>query len=120
MHRRTGILSLLTGSALKWYWQVLEDMADVYDFGYFSLKRKMTRAFSTAESDYVTIKDLMERRQGYNESLDDYIPAMHNLNFKMRNKTPESESILKENLNTQPGAYLVVFPINSLAEFRKK
>jgi len=31
--------ALLTVPALKWYWQILENKANVYDFGYFSLTR---------------------------------------------------------------------------------
>ncbi|XP_052858196.1 uncharacterized protein LOC128265978 [Drosophila gunungcola] len=82
----------------------------------------MTRAFSTSENDYVTIKELMERRQGYNESLEDYISAMHNLQFKLRNKIPESNlvEILKENLNSQMGAFLLASSISTLAELKRE
>lgn len=57
------------------------------------MTREMTRVFSVAENAYVTIKDLVGRHQGFNESLDDYISAMHNLYFKMRNIIPESDLV---------------------------
>jgi len=42
---------LLAGAATKWYWQLMEDKAEDYDFDYYSLTQEMRRAFSTTESD---------------------------------------------------------------------
>jgi len=63
---------LLAGVATKWYWQLMEDKAENYDFDYYSLTQKMRRAFSTTGSDLMKVKELMERKQG------------HNLHFKLK------------------------------------
>jgi len=34
---------LLEGAATKWYWQLMEDKAEVYDFDYYSLTQKIRR-----------------------------------------------------------------------------
>jgi len=48
------VFESFTFPTLKWYWQVLEDKADVKDFGCISQTREMTMAISAAESDYAT------------------------------------------------------------------
>jgi len=53
---------LLEGAATKWYWQLMEDKAEVYDFDYYSLTQKIRRAFST------TGRDFMKSRSKWNAS----------------------------------------------------
>jgi len=55
---------LLAGAATKWYWQLMEDKAEDYDFDYHSLTQEMRRAFSTTGSDLMKVKEFMERKQG--------------------------------------------------------
>lgn len=54
----------------------------------------------------MTIKELIEWRQGYNKSFDDFMEAMRSLQFKLKSKILEDNfvGILKENLNSQMGA----------------
>lgn len=65
----TDFHCLVTGSALKWYWQVLEDHADDPEFGYFELKAELLSHFKTAESDYEVIREIMERKQSPKKAL---------------------------------------------------
>lgn len=92
---------LVTGNALKWYWQIVEDHADDQSFGYFELKAELLSHFKTAESDYEIIREIMERKQMPHETFDDFYSDVHNLTFRLRQKIPEKElvGILKANLN---------------------
>jgi len=42
---------LLAGAATNWYWQLIEDKTEDYDFNYYSLTQEMERPFSTTGSD---------------------------------------------------------------------
>ncbi|KAH8351722.1 hypothetical protein KR084_005477 [Drosophila pseudotakahashii] len=114
--------SLLVGAASKWYWQLMEDRADDYNFDYYSLTTEMKRAFSSSGSDLMKIKELMERRQGQNESFSDYVSDMHNLHFRLQNKLEEDKfvELIKDNLNAQMGSLLLTSPIRSLADLNKE
>lgn len=59
----TDFQCLVTGQALKWYWQVLEDHADDSNFGYFGLKTELIAQFRSAESDYEVIREIREIKQ---------------------------------------------------------
>jgi len=113
---------LLAGAATKWYWQLMEDKAEDYDFDYYSLTQEMRRAFSTTGSDLMKVKELMERKQGPHETFSDYVSDMHNLHFKLKHKIAEDEfvELLKDNMNSQMGGLLLTSPITSLAELKRE
>jgi len=69
--------SLLEGASTKWYWQLMEDRAEDYDFDYYTLTYVMKRAISTTESDLMKVKEIMDS---------DYVFDMHNLHFKLKHK----------------------------------
>jgi len=52
---------LLAGAANKWYWQLMEDKAEDYDFDYYLLTQEMERAFSTTGKDLMKVIELMKR-----------------------------------------------------------
>jgi len=54
---------LLAGAATKWYWQLMEDKVEDYDFNYYSFTQEMRQAFFTTGSDLMKVKELMERKQ---------------------------------------------------------
>jgi len=85
---------LLAGAATKWYWQLMEDKAEDYDFDYYSLTQEMERAFSTTESGLMKVEELMERKQGQHETFSDYVSYMNNVHFKLKHKS------LKMNLSS--------------------
>jgi len=85
---------LLTGATPKWYWQLMEDKAEDYDFDYYSLTQEMERAFSTTESGLMKVEELMERKQGQHETFSDYVSYMNNVHFKLKHKS------LKMNLSS--------------------
>jgi len=103
---------LLAGAATKWYWQLMEDKAEDYDFDYYSLTQEMERAFSTTGSDLMKVKELMERKQGQHETFSDYVSDMHNLHFKLKHKIGDDEfvELLKDNMNSQMGGLLLTSP----------
>jgi len=113
---------LLAGAATKWYWQLMEDKAEDYDFDYYSLTQEMERAFSTTGSDLMKVKELMERKQGQHETISDYVSDMHNLHIKLKHKIDEDEfvELLKDNMNSRMGGLLLTSPLTSLAEFKKE
>jgi len=105
---------LLAGEATKWYWQLMEDKAEDYDFDYYSLTQEMERAFYTTGSDLMKVKELMERKQGQHETFSDYVSDMHNLHFKLKHKIDEDEfvELLKDNMNSR-------IPINFVSGVQK-
>jgi len=113
---------LLTGAANKWYWQLMEDQAEDYDFDYYSLTQEMKRAFSTTGSDIMKVKELMERKQGQPKTFSEYVSNMHNLYFKLKRKIAEDISVelLKDNMKSQMGGLLLTSPLTSLAEFKRE
>lgn len=52
---------LVTGQALKWYWQIMEDHAEDNSFDYHALKAELLAQFRAAETDYEVIREIMER-----------------------------------------------------------
>jgi len=113
---------LLAGAATKWYWQLMEDKTEDYDFEYYSLTQEMDRAFSTTGSDLMKVKELMERKQGQYETFSDYVSDMHNLHFKLTQKMDEDEfvELSKDNMSSQMGGLLLTSPITSLTEFKSE
>jgi len=100
---------LLAGAATKWYWQLMEDKAEDYDFDYYSPGNEtleIRRAFSTVGSDLMKAKELMERKQGPH-AFRDYVSDMHNSHFKLKHKIAEDEFVefLKDNMNSQMGCF---------------
>jgi len=104
---------LLEGAPTKWYWQLVEDKVEGYDFDYYSLTQEMRRAFSTTGSDLMKVKELMERKQGPHETFSDYVSDMNNMHFKFKHKINEDEfvELLKDNMNSQMGGLLLTSPI---------
>jgi len=113
---------LLAGAATKWYWQLMENKAEDYDFDYYSLTQEMERAFSTTGSDLMKVKELMERKQGQHKTFSDYVSDMHNLHFKLKQKINEDEiaELLKDNMNSQMGGLLLRSPLTLLSEFKRE
>lgn len=116
----TDFHCMVTGSALKWYWQVLEDHADEPDFGYFELKAELLNHFKTAESDYEIIREIMERKQLPQESFEDFYSEVHNLTFRLRKRIPEQElvSIIRSNLKPYLSNLTFASKISTLAELK--
>jgi len=93
---------LLAGAATKWYWQLMKDKAEDYDFDYYLLTQEMERAFHITGNDLIKVKQLMERKQGPHETFSNYVSDMHNLHFKLKYKIAEDEfvELLKDNMNS--------------------
>jgi len=111
---------LLAAAATKWYWQLMEDKAEDYDFDYYSLTQEMRRAFSTTGSDLMKVKELMERKQRLHETLSDCVSDMHNLHFKHKIAEDEFVELLKDNMNSQMKGLVLTSPITSLAELKEE
>jgi len=113
---------LLASAATKWYWELMKDKAEDYDFDYYSLTQEMGRAFSATGSDLMKVKELMERKRGQHETFSDYVSDMHNLHFKLKHNIDEVEfvELLKDNMNSQMGGLLLTSPLTSLAEFKRE
>jgi len=93
---------LLAGAATKWYWQLMKDKAEDYDFDYYLLTQEMERAFHITGNDLIKVKQLMERKQRPHETFSNYVSDMHNLHFKLKYKIAEDEfvELLKDNMNS--------------------
>uniref|UniRef100_A0A1B0A7L5 Retrotrans_gag domain-containing protein n=1 Tax=Glossina pallidipes TaxID=7398 RepID=A0A1B0A7L5_GLOPL len=93
---------LVTGPADIWYWQLLEDREEDPIFNYRALKVELLNQFKTADSDYELIREMMERKQHQSESFENYYAEMHDLTFRLRKKTRESELIKIIKSNVKP------------------
>ncbi|XP_036345433.1 uncharacterized protein LOC118754652 [Rhagoletis pomonella] len=118
----TDFHCLVTGSALKWYWQVLEDHADEPDFGYVELKTELLNHFKSAESDYEIIREIMERKQAPQESFEEFYSEVHDLTFRLRKKIPEQElvGIIRGNLKPYLANVTFASRMESLAELKSE
>lgn len=118
----TDFHCLVTGNALKWYWQILEDNADDPSFGYFELKSELLSHFKSAESDYEIIREIMERKQQVQESFEDFYGDVHNLTFRLRKKIPEKElvGIIRGNLKPYLANLTFSSRIETLAELKNE
>ncbi|XP_017483019.1 PREDICTED: uncharacterized protein LOC108371909 [Rhagoletis zephyria] len=113
---------LVTGNALKWYWQILEDNADDPSFGYFELKSELLNHFKTAESDYEIIREIMERKQQVQESFEDFYGDVHSLTFRLRKKIPEKElvGIIRGNLKPYLANLTFASKMETLADLKSE
>lgn len=51
---------------------MLEDHAENPEFGYFELKAELLGHFTTAESDYEVIREIIERKQTPQETFEEF------------------------------------------------
>lgn len=113
---------LVSGTAAKWYWQVLEDNAEDVDFGYFELKKEILTHFKSADTDYEIIKEIMDYKQQPGQEFEDFYMEIHNLTFRLRKKIPEIElvQIIKSNLRSNIASLVFSATIETIAELKKE
>lgn len=118
----TDFHCLVTGSAARWFWQVLEDHAGDDDFGYIELKRELLSQFESSRSDYELIREMIDRKQNVGESFDDFYAEIHDISFRLKKKIPEKElvGIVRENLRPNLASLTFSSRIESLADLRKE
>lgn len=111
---------LVSGSAAKWYWQILEDNAEDMDFDYFVLKKELLKHFRSADTDYEIIKEIMERKQQSGEGFEEYYADVHNLTFRLRKKIPEADlvKIVRGNLRSNLASLTFSANISTIADLR--
>lgn len=113
---------LVTGSAAKWYWQVLEDNADEVDFDYFRLKRELLSQFKSADTDYDVISQIVEYKQQPGQSFEEFYTEIHNLTFKLHKRVPERElvQIIRNNLRSNMATLIFSATIETIAELKRE
>lgn len=118
----SGFHCLLTGSASRWYWQLLEDHRDNPSLDYAVVKREICRHFRSTKTDMEIITELVQRKQQIGESFDDFYTDMHNLSFGLQRKMAERElvDIIKGNLRGQMAAMLFPLAIFTLADLKNE
>lgn len=112
---------LLSGNAAQWYWQLLEDSRDNPGLDYQDMKRMLREAFRPAKTDVEILRDLVDRKQQFGESFDDFYAEMHKISFGIqKKKLSESElvNIIKGNLRGQLATMLFATPTSTLAELK--
>lgn len=75
----TDFHSVLTGSALKWCWQILEDNAEKPDFGYLYLKAELRKFSRNNGAQTLSI-----------ESFEYFYGEVQNPTFRLRKRIPET------------------------------
>ena len=107
---------LLSGTAARWYWQLLEDNKNNPSLDYVDVKKAMISHFKSSQTDVEIIKE----QPG--ESFEDYYTAMHNLSFGLQKKLSERElvDIIKGNLKGQLATMLFSCTIFTLADLKRE
>jgi len=113
---------LLTGSANQFFWQLLEDHSDDDAFDYYAVKRAMLRHFQASQTDFEIIRELVERKQQYGETFDDFYAEMHNISFRLRNRMPEKDlvDIIKNNLRGSLASLIFHCTIYTLTKLKQE
>ena len=88
---------LLRDNAKEWYWIYIRNNRNA-DWG--NLRHALLFQFQTTTSDFEVMRDIVERRQQMNESVNAYFHAMLKLRSKLVKPVPEFDmvSIIKRNL----------------------
>lgn len=113
---------LVSGSAAKWYWQILEDHADQVNFDYFALKRELLNHFKSADSDYEIIREIMDRKQQPGEGFEDFYTEIHNLTFRLQKRIPEKElvQIVRGNLKSNIASLIFSSTVETIKELKRE
>ncbi|XP_037929927.1 uncharacterized protein LOC119664528 [Teleopsis dalmanni] len=113
---------LLSGDALKWFWQLLEHQEGNRYFDYFQLKPELLAQFKSAESDYDIIRRIMERKQQPNEDFKRFYKDIHDLTFRLKRKIPEPDlaAIIKNNIRAGLASLLFSATFSSLTDLRRE
>lgn len=99
---------LLSGPAKDWYWLFVQTNVGVKWPG---LKQALLNQYQTSRSNCEIIRDLVERRQNPNETIDQYFQAMNQIRARLVQGITEHDmlKILKRNVRESIGR--IVFPI---------
>lgn len=74
----------------------------------------MTKKYRKFESDYEIQRRIMDRRQNYSESAENFISEIILLKNQMRNSIPEKELVMMVKDNLKDGLSQLIYPINIL------
>jgi len=113
------LLKTLHPSAHIWFWGEVrrEKFSDWYD-----LKAALYKEFKSSTSDFDIMRQIFERYQRSNESVDDYFFAIWQLRSKLRQPIAEKEIIkmVKRNLNENLAGIVFAVPATTLEQLREE
>jgi hypothetical protein len=108
-------VDLFSGSALIWYRSTVGRITNWSD-----LCREMKEVFQTPDYDDMLLQEIMNRRQGEQESIDLYIASMEGLYSRLSTQKSEDDRLkqMLKNLNRYLQEKLCLFPIVSISQLR--
>jgi len=108
---------LFEGKARTWFFHFIRRYPN---YTWDILKSFLSSEFGDAQDDDEKYMLIMEKRQGTNESLFDYVEAMIGLNFQLSNPMPEHRliKIIKKNINRKYSQFFWDAPITTLQQLR--
>ena len=108
---------LLRDNAKEWYWIYIRNNRNA-DWG--NLRHALLFQFQSTTSDFEVMRDIVERRQQMNESVDAYFHAMLKLRSKLVKPVPEFDmvSIIKRNLRDSIPRMVYPMSIYSVDQLR--
>ena len=110
---------LLGGNALEWFW--LNKRINNFET-WPDLKESLISQFQRYESDFDIQRKILDRRQGLNESFDDFYNAVLEMRNQQRNPLSETDlvEIMKGNLKTSMAQLVFSIRIFGFAHFQKE
>lgn len=108
---------LLSGTAYEWYW--LNTKSRTFT-DWPSLRHALFSQYQTVRSTFELMRDLSDRRQQNNESIDAYFQIMCQLRSKLLQPIPEYDmiKILKRNVKESLGRIVYPMMISSVEQLR--
>lgn len=106
---------LVKGKAETWLWQFRRCSPEA---NWLDLRAGLIRTFANLDSNSEICRQIMERRQGYQESFTDYYESIIDLNFRLNIPKTEAElvEIIRQNVNDQIARLIFNSSIGSLNE----
>lgn len=91
---------LLGGPAQEWYWLYMEENADSETNHFSKFRLAFLDQFRRADCDEEIRSAMNERKQGQNETFDEFYAVIKGMSFTMKNKIPEQSlvNIIRRNL----------------------
>lgn len=108
---------LLTDRAEQWYWLYLKNRVST---DWPSLRHALLEKYQTMRSNFELVRDLTERKQQHNESIDSYFHVMGQLRSRLLQAISEYDmiKILKRNVKESVGRIIYPMTVSSVEQLR--
>lgn len=108
---------LVTGKADRWFWQLRRRFMRP---DWPTIRTALYNQYRGLTTDRNITRDMLNKRQGYKESFDDYFTDILSMNSRLNNPLPDDEliDIMRQNVNTKISSLIFNDQFYSLDEFR--